>query len=88
MYESVVLPELSGPYISTTLPLGIPPIPKAKSIDKAPVDIAGPFLHYQFQVSSRNLLRTAFLFGQKLYLVFLPCLYPFLSPIYRLINFN
>ena len=45
---------------------------RARSIDKAPVDIAGTFLHYQFQVSLRNLRRTAFLFGQKLYLVFLP----------------
>ena len=42
--ESVVLPDASGPYISITLPLGTPPIPNARSIDNAPVDIAGIFL--------------------------------------------
>jgi predicted ATP-dependent serine protease len=36
----VVLPELSGPYISTILPLGKPPIPRATSKPSEPVDIA------------------------------------------------
>ena len=34
----VVLPELSGPYISITRPLGKPPIPKATSNVKEPVE--------------------------------------------------
>ena len=34
----VVLPLLSGPYISTILPLGTPPTPKALSIPKEPVE--------------------------------------------------
>ncbi len=37
----VVLPELSGPYISTTRPRGKPPIPKAISSPSDPVEIAG-----------------------------------------------
>ena len=37
----VVLPEDSGPNISVTLPLGIPPTPSAISSPKDPVDIAG-----------------------------------------------
>ncbi len=36
----VVLPEDSGPKISTTLPLGNPPIPKAISKPSEPVEIA------------------------------------------------
>src|SRR3989344_8307215 len=39
----VVLPEDSGPNISTILPLGNPPTPKAMSNDKEPVDIASTF---------------------------------------------
>ena len=35
----VVFPELSGPYISTILPFGTPPIPKAISKPREPVDI-------------------------------------------------
>ena len=35
----VVFPELSGPYISTILPFGTPPIPKAISKPRDPVDI-------------------------------------------------
>ena len=35
----VVLPELSGPYISTIRPLGNPPIPKAISKPNEPVDV-------------------------------------------------
>ena len=38
---SVVFPEDSGPYISTTLPRGTPPIPSAMSSDIAPVEIDG-----------------------------------------------
>ena len=37
---NVVFPELSGPYISTILPFGKPPIPKATSKPSDPVDIA------------------------------------------------
>ena len=40
---NVVLPELSGPYISIILPLGTPPIPKAKSNANDPVGIASTF---------------------------------------------
>jgi len=36
---TVVLPEDSGPYISTILPLGNPPIPRAVSNPMDPVDI-------------------------------------------------
>ena len=36
---TVVLPEDSGPYISTILPLGSPPIPTAISRPIEPVDI-------------------------------------------------
>ena len=39
----VVLPEDSGPYISTILPLGSPPMPKAISKPSEPVGIAGIF---------------------------------------------
>ena len=39
----VVLPELSGPYISIIRPLGTPPIPKAISNAKEPVGIASTF---------------------------------------------
>ena len=35
----VVLPELSGPKISTIRPRGRPPIPRAKSSDRAPVEM-------------------------------------------------
>ena len=38
---NVVLPEDSGPYISVTLPLGIPPMPNAMSSPRDPVDIDG-----------------------------------------------
>ena len=37
---NVVLPEDSGPYISTTFPLGYPPIPKAISKPKDQEEIA------------------------------------------------
>src|SRR3990170_962781 len=37
---SVVFPEASGPKISVTRPLGIPPIPRAISKPKEPVEIA------------------------------------------------
>src|SRR3954447_23655984 len=36
---SVVLPELSGPYISMTRPLGRPPMPSAMSSPREPVEI-------------------------------------------------
>ncbi len=38
---NVVLPDDSGPYISTTLPFGRPPIPRALSKPKEPVPIDG-----------------------------------------------
>ena len=41
---SVVLPEDSGPYISTTLPLGRPPIPRATSRPIEPVEIDSKYL--------------------------------------------
>ncbi len=41
---SVVFPEDSGPKISVTRPLGIPPIPNAMSSDIAPVEMAGTSL--------------------------------------------
>ena len=37
---SVVLPDDSGPKISTIRPRGIPPMPNARSSDNAPVGIA------------------------------------------------
>jgi hypothetical protein len=37
----VVLPDASGPNISTTLPRGTPPTPKAKSKAIEPVEIIG-----------------------------------------------
>ncbi len=40
---TVVLPDDSGPYISTILPFGTPPIPIAKSNVNAPVEIASIF---------------------------------------------
>ena len=40
----VVLPEDSGPYISTILPRGIPPSPSAISRLKAPVGIVSTFI--------------------------------------------
>ena len=39
--DNVVLPDDSGPYISTTLPCGSPPIPKAMSRLRDPVGILG-----------------------------------------------
>ena len=39
--ERVVLPDDSGPYISTTLPLGRPPIPSAMSRLREPVGMLG-----------------------------------------------
>ena len=39
--ERVVLPDDSGPYISTTLPLGSPPIPSAMSRLREPVGMLG-----------------------------------------------
>ena len=40
---TVVLPEDSGPYISTIRPRGKPPTPSARSIDKAPVGMTSIF---------------------------------------------
>src|SRR3954451_6200354 len=40
---SVVLPEDSGPKISTMRPRGTPPMPSARSSDRAPVGIASTF---------------------------------------------
>ena len=40
---NVVFPEDSGPYISTTLPLGKPPIPSAISNPNEPVGMDGIF---------------------------------------------
>ena len=37
----MVLPEDSGPYISVTLPFGMPPIPNAISKPTEPVEIEG-----------------------------------------------
>src|SRR5215211_3863749 len=39
-YSSVVLPDDSGPKISTMRPRGTPPTPRARSSDRAPVGIA------------------------------------------------
>ncbi|EKD64628.1 MAG: hypothetical protein ACD_50C00334G0001 [uncultured bacterium] len=37
--QTVVLPDASGPKISTILPLGTPPTPSAKSKGRQPVEI-------------------------------------------------
>ena len=42
--QKVVFPEDSGPYISTILPLGKPPAPKAKSIARDPDEMTDTFI--------------------------------------------
>ena len=49
---TVVLPEDSGPYISTILPFGSPPIPTAMSSPIEPVDITSIFI----EVASPSLI--------------------------------
>ena len=39
----VVLPQLSGPYISTMRPRGTPPMPSARSSESEPVEMASTF---------------------------------------------